>query len=73
MSDQDFTDDFDITSKINFNNKNKFRNIKRQLTLREQFEKETGAHPFADQKYIEWLEKFIKRSVKPIGRFANGM
>lgn len=31
------------------------------ITLREEFESETGAHPFADQQYIEWLEKVIKR------------
>ena len=27
------------------------------MNLREQFEKETGSHVFADQKYIEWLEE----------------
>lgn len=32
--------------------------------LRQQFERETGSHPFADQKYIQWLEqKIVKESV----------
>lgn len=31
------------------------------ITLREEFESETGAHPFADQQYIEWLEKLVER------------
>ena len=31
--------------------------------LRHQFEEETGSHPFADQKYIKWLEeKLVKES-----------
>lgn len=31
--------------------------------LRLEFEKETGAHPFADQKYIQWLEqKLVSRT-----------
>lgn len=29
----------------------------KSITLREEFESETGAHPFADQQYIIWLEK----------------
>jgi len=31
------------------------------ITLREEFESETGAQPFADQQYIEWLEKVVER------------
>ena len=31
------------------------------ITLREEFTSETGAHPFADQQYIEWLEKVVER------------
>jgi hypothetical protein len=31
------------------------------ITLREEFESETGSHPFADQRYIEWLEKLVER------------
>jgi len=30
-------------------------------TLREEFESETGAHAFADQKYIEWLEGLVEK------------
>ena len=31
------------------------------ITLREEFESETGAESFADQQYIEWLEKVVER------------
>lgn len=31
------------------------------ITLREEFESETGAHPFADQQYIKWLEKVVEQ------------
>lgn len=31
------------------------------ITLREEFENETGAHVFADQQYIQWLEKLVER------------
>jgi hypothetical protein len=31
--------------------------------LRKQFEKETGAHPFADQQYIKWLEKKLENKL----------
>jgi len=31
------------------------------ITLREEFESETGAHAFADQQYIEWLEKLVEK------------
>ena len=34
------------------------------ITLREEFTSETGAHPFADQQYIEWLEKVVERQRK---------
>lgn len=30
-------------------------------TLREEFESETGAHAFADQQYIEWLEELVEK------------
>lgn len=31
------------------------------ITLRQEFQSETGSHPFADQQYIEWLEKVVER------------
>ena len=31
------------------------------ITIREEFESETGAHTFADQQYIKWLEKLVER------------
>ena len=34
------------------------------ITLREEFESETGAHPFADQQYIDWLEKVVERQLR---------
>lgn len=29
--------------------------------LREEFEMETGAHRFADQDYIKWLENLVEK------------
>lgn len=34
-----------------------FTDLEKYRELRHQFEKETGSHPFADQKYIQWLEQ----------------
>ena len=34
------------------------------ITLREEFESETGAHTFADQQYIEWLESIVNQQRK---------
>lgn len=47
------------------------------ITLREEFESETGVHPFADQKYIEWLEAKVEELTltigdKPAQRFREG-
>lgn len=35
--------------------------MRKSITLREEFESETGAHAFADQQYIEWLEKIVEQ------------
>lgn len=40
-----------------------FTDLEKHVGLREQFINETGSHPFADQKYIKWLEeRLVKRS-----------
>lgn len=37
----------------------------RFITLREEFESETGASQFDDQKYIEWLEAIVEKQRQP--------
>lgn len=47
--------------------------MKEPTTLREEFETETGAHSFADQQYIKWLENIVEKERQSKNAFFTSL